>query len=170
MKYLDELLRISDLENYSFNREIDFTFHDSIIFDEVPLISRINHSSILEKNYSATQVNAYLLNTAIFYANHLKLRAFHTMALEEYQKYLICITYPDVNDQETPFKFFVPNICITKAENLNYFQKASNLEFVQAVWLKESLQLLNYQSCFDIKTSSSHNDYDETTRYFLLFK
>lgn len=86
MKYLEELLRISDLENYSFNREIDFTFYDSIVFDEVPLISRINHCSILEKNYSATQLNSYLLNTAIFYANHLKLRAFHTMPLEEYQK------------------------------------------------------------------------------------
>ena len=43
MKYLEELLKISELENYSFNKEIEDTFHDTLIFDEIPLISRTVH-------------------------------------------------------------------------------------------------------------------------------
>ena len=170
MKYLEELLKISELENYSFNKEIEDTFHDTPIFDEIPLISRTDHCLNLEKIYTASQLNAYLLNTAIFYANHLKLTAYHAMPLEEFQKYLICITYPDVTDETTPFKFFIPNICITKAEHLILFQKKSDIAYDQAVWLYETLYLLNSQSCFDIKTNSFHDGYDVITRYYLFFK
>lgn len=166
MKYLEELFRISDLEDYSFNKDIDHTFHDTNIFDEVPLISRINHCSNLKKTYSATQLNADLLNTAIFYANHLKLRAFHTMPLEEHQKYLICITYPDFDNNECFGNVYIPNLCITQQRFLSEMS-FSSLEYEQAPWLFDALKLLNLQSKVVSKYTISKDEYGRYTRLYI---
>lgn len=170
MKILNKLLELSRLEKYSFDRQIDFNFHEQIIFDEVPLISRVQRELNLKKEITPKLFNTFLLNTAIFYANQLKIRALQELSEQQFKKYLICITYPSIGDKDTPSDYHIPHICITKSINYDNFQQYSDLKYEQAPWLFEALHILNNQSLFILKSHTFDDGYSYTTRYYLLFK
>lgn len=170
MKILKKLLELSRLEKYDFDSRIDFVFHEQIIFDEIPLISHLEHEVMLKKAIAPEMFNPFLLNTAIFYANHLKMKALQELSAQEFKKYMICITYPDIADKDTVFDFNIPHLCIIQSIHEDHFRQYSDLEIAQAPWLFDALAQLNLGSSFLIKTHT-FNDQDSTnTRYYLLSK
>jgi hypothetical protein len=43
MTQLKQLIELAELENYSFNKNIKYTLHKGITFDEIHLISNLDH-------------------------------------------------------------------------------------------------------------------------------
>lgn len=135
-------------------------------FEEIPLMTRVGREKVLIDEYGKENINAVLLNAALFCLANLELLA----KKKKLQSHLYMITYPDVESDLELFGCYIPNLCIFKKEYISAFTRKNILSCDQAHWLFDSLNKLGFEDLFDLRFHQTLEFGERSTRIYLIPK
>jgi hypothetical protein len=101
--------------------------YDWETFEEIPLIGRVHHLSLLNDFVLEEDRQDFLINFAMFYLNGVYMYAHKNLTQKEVDNFFACLTF--FSDDPDVFGYYIPHFLVTRKKCLFSFLKGKENKF-----------------------------------------
>jgi hypothetical protein len=131
-------------------------------FEEIPLITRVHHLSLLNDFALEEDRQDFLINFAMFYLNGIYTYAHKNLTQKEFDNFFACLTF--FSDELDVFGCYIPHFFVTRKKHLFPFlkEKGNKISINDFPELKLSLERIGlvYSSYYVIDRVDEEDDYN----------